>query len=494
IAVETSEMLSKRLKKNGIAHEVLNAKPEYAEREAETIAQAGRPGAVTIATNMAGRGVDIKLGGNAEELAHIELRKRNIDPEDENYETVFDEILPEFEQQVEAEREKAMAAGGLYVCGTERHESRRIDNQLRGRSGRQGDPGRSRFYISLEDDLMQRFGGDRIKLIMDRLGWEEGQVIDGRLISRSIETAQKRVESFHFDARKHVTEYDDVMNKQRQVIYNLRNRVLHGQDIRQEILDMVDDLLEIAVVIVCDEKTKSINWDLSKLEERFSFLFNTRFKFKSDIELDRQSIFDFLRKEARQMYERRVSDISSRLAAIDTILKEKAGVEIERSGGDKPFFDFEQHTILETMDHLWNVHLQEMDHLREGIGWRGYGQKNPLHEYQKEGFAIFQQLLDSIKEAVVRKLFFMEVAKPEDVLAQIEAEKRRREEMERSMRMIHDSPLEAAPQAAPQAGAQAMHPGQAPGGGAKQQPIRSPEEERQRLAAQKRARRKLKGA
>lgn len=290
ISIEQSETLSKMLKRYSVDHNVLNAK--HHEREAEIVAQAGRKGAVTIATNMAGRGTDIMLGGNPESLARSSYSGDDYDNEE------YRELLSGFRKQCATEKAEVIALGGLCILGTERHESRRIDNQLRGRAGRQGDPGMSRFYISLEDDLMARFGGERMQAIMSRIGWEEGVAIDGRLISRSIENAQRKVEGHHFDMRKHVTEYDDVMNKQRQVIYNLRHKILFNDDIRAEIREMTDDLIEEVVTTICDEREKPVQWDLSKLQERFEFLFHQPLALPDELTLDQQEIFDRLRQAA----------------------------------------------------------------------------------------------------------------------------------------------------------------------------------------------------
>lgn len=470
ISIEQSESLSKTLQRFNIKHNVLNAK--HHEREAEIVAQAGRYGSVTISTNMAGRGTDIVLGGNAEFLAFAEAGTRNRDDE------AFKTALEKYKEACKEEKSRVLAAGGLFILGTERHEARRIDNQLRGRSGRQGDPGRTRFYVSLEDDLMQRFGGDRIKNIMEKLGWDEGMAIDGYAISRSIETAQKRVEAYHFEARKHVTEYDDVMNKQRQVVYNLRSRVLHGENVREQILEMVDDLLEANVVAVCDEQIKPNKWELNKLEELYQFLFNTPFKFASDVRLDAQNIFDEMRKSARALYSERVETVKQKLDALDAILRRPDAEQVEAEDPNKRFFDFEQHIVLETLDHLWNVHLQEMDFLRDGIGLRGYGQKNPLHEYQKEGFILFQRLMAAMKETILRKLFYYQVPEPEELIAQLEAERRRREEMERRMHLVHQATL---------ADAENVDEGEGAADSSK-----SPDEQRAKLEAQKRARRKAK--
>lgn len=482
ISIEQSETLSRLLRQKSVAHNVLNAKQH--EREAEIVAQAGRFGSVTISTNMAGRGTDIILGGNAEFLAQAEAKTKDRDNPD------YQKSLEKFKQLCKEEREKVLAAGGLMILGTERHESRRIDNQLRGRAGRQGDPGKSRFYVSLEDDLMMRFGGDRIQSLMTRLGWEEGIAIDGTLISRSIESAQKRVEAYHFEARKHVTEYDDVMNKQRQVIYNLRNRILAEEGVRDEVLEMLDDMLEALVLEVCDEKIRPINWNIKLLEERASFLSHDKYELRKDVELKPQAIFDTLRRDFRERYEKRAETIGEKLKVLDELCnREDSPMRIRISRDEnKPlnFATIEQDTFLETLDHLWNQHLHEMDHLREGIGLRGYGQKNPLHEYQKEGFSMFQHLLDNLKESVIRKLFYYEVPEPQVLMQHLEAERRRREELERRMTLVHDSTLEGEGDKQP-AGARASSPQSKSGVEA-----RDPEAERAKLEAQRRARRKAK--
>ncbi len=453
ISIEQSETLSKMLTRHGVPHNVLNAKQH--EREAEIVAQAGRFKAVTIATNMAGRGTDILLGGNAEFLAMAETgTKDRENPE-------FLEALAKWKASCEEEKKLVVEAGGLCILGTERHESRRIDNQLRGRAGRQGDPGRSRFYVSLEDELMSRFGGDKIKMIMQRVGWEEGLAIDGRAVSFSVETAQKRVEAFHFEARKHVTEYDDVMNKQRQVIYNLRGRILKGEEIRNEVLELTDDLLEQAVFEHCQDRSKPVEWDLDALCKRVSFICGEEFKLGTDAKLDQQEIFDYVRDFAHRLYEQRSSAAISRLQELNQIIStSEDGLQVQ--------YNFEQQILLETLDQGWNNHLHEMDHLREGIGLRGYGQKNPLHEYQKEGFVLFQQMIEGFKETAVRRLFFYQVPEPAELAAQIQAEQKRREEAQKRMRLVHEG--EEITEAE----------------GSKL----SVEEQRARLAAQKKARRK----
>ena len=467
ISIEQSEALSNLLKSKGVPHNVLNAK--HHEREAEIVAQAGRKGALTISTNMAGRGTDIVLGGNPEFMAQAAsgTKDRN-DPS-------FKSALESFKQSCASERKEVLERGGLFIMGTERHESRRIDNQLRGRSGRQGDPGKSRFYVSLEDDLMVRFGGDRMQTLMKRLGWEEGLAIDGSLISRSIESAQKKVEAYHFEMRKHVTEYDDVMNKQRQVIYNLRSRILLNEKVREELLDTVADLVEESVVSVCDDTTKPINWDIKAILTRYEFLFNSKANLPHDIELERQKIFDLLRREATELYQRRVKELDARLQALANVqaevLRSSNGSDLEVELEPYSFEHVERETFLSGLDHFWNIHLHEMDHLREGIGLRGYGQKNPLHEYQREGFELFQHMLENLRESVVRKLFYYQVPDPEELRAQLMAEQERRAKIEQQMKMVHQSTLET--QEAEDAA-----------------PSKDPTAERARLAAQRKARRR----
>jgi preprotein translocase subunit SecA len=473
ISIEQSEFLSAMLKKAGVAHHVLNAK--HHEREAEIVSQAGRFSAVTIATNMAGRGTDIVLGGNPESLAMAQAKTRDRSAPE------FIAALEHFKRVCAEEREKVLAAGGLFIMGTERHESRRIDNQLRGRSGRQGDPGFSRFYVSLEDDLMMRFGGEKIRSLMEIAGWEEGMAIDGRMISNAIERAQKRVEGFHFDSRKHVTQYDDVMNKQRQVVYNLRSRVLSAESLRQEIEDMFDDLIEESVSSVCDPRVRPTQWDLPKLTERFEFLCNAKLQSPSQLELTQQNVFDWLRESARNVYNTKIKDLEGQLASLGRVFKENVASTPEQEA-ENPFdfsvSEIEQEILLRTLDHLWLQHLQQMDHLREGVGWRGYGQKNPLHEYQREGFIIFQQMIAACKESVVRQLFFYRLPEPREYLEHLEAERQRREALQQQLRMVHDQ-QEAQGQEPPETAVLGLDG-------------RNPDEQRARLLAQRKARRKLK--
>lgn len=380
ISIEKSEELSDMLKRRGIKHNVLNAK--YHEKEAEIVAQAGRFGAVTIATNMAGRGTDILLGGNPEFLALHELKKMHGDEEYDHEE--YQKLYEKFKAETDAEHEKVVALGGLYIIGTERHESRRIDNQLRGRAGRQGDPGSTRFYISLEDDLMRLFGSDNISGLMDKLGMEEDVPIEHTFITKSIETAQKRVENRNFDARKHVLEYDDVMNKQRELIYDQRRRVLLEENLKDNIFEMISDLIDNALDIYCNQGVHPEEWDLKGLLDHARELYLPNHDIKpEDLE-----------------------DMGS--DAIKTLLYDKS-VEIynarEQELGEENLRHIEKVILLRVVDEKWMDHLDAMDQLRQGIGLRAYGQKDPLVEYKFEGYEMFQNMISSIQEDVVRYIF-----------------------------------------------------------------------------------------
>jgi len=395
ISIENSEKLSQMLKQEKIPHQVLNAK--YHETEAKIIAQAGRFGALTISTNMAGRGTDIMLGGNPEMLAREEALRRKVDlstdPEG------FRKILEEMRSLTSQEYRKVIEAGGLHVLGTERHESRRIDNQLRGRSGRQGDPGTSRFYLSLEDDLLRIFGSQRISGVMSRLGMEEGQPIEHSLISRAIENAQKRVEAHNFDIRKHLLEYDDVMNKQREVIYDQRKRVLAQDGVAEEIPEVIAELAEEIVDPIADEKTYAEEWDYRRLNESLMRLFSFGLGLRPEDtqNMTREKLWEKVMAQAKEVYRGK-------------------GVEF----GAEAMGHLEKVIYLQSIDTLWKEHLMAMDHLKEGIGLRGYGQRNPLQEYQKEGYAMFMDLIQRIKEETIQKLFRVQIARPQEV-AQFEA-------------------------------------------------------------------------
>src|SRR3954453_4371099 len=371
ISVEVSELLSEQLGQRGIQHHVLNAKPEHAAREADVVAEAGRPGAVTIATNMAGRGVDIKLGGNAEHQTQLELAKLGLRPGEPDYDEQFAALLPKIEQRIEQDRERVVDAGGLFIVGTERHEARRIDNQLRGRAGRQGDPGESRFFLSAEDDLVRLFAGDRIYRILDRLGStdEEGneEPIEAGMLSKQIEKAQKKVEEQNFLIRKRVLEYDDVMNEQRRVVYAYRDDILEGRDMGGAARD------EIAQVIgrMVDEYTGSDfveDWDLDGLATALQDVFPA--DIASDEEQlrqhpDRSELSDGLTAEAIQLYDRREAEL-----------------------GDELMRALERYLLLQIIDQRWREHLYDMDYLREGIHLRGFAQIDPLVAYKNEAFEL----------------------------------------------------------------------------------------------------------
>ncbi|WP_182879798.1 preprotein translocase subunit SecA [Microbispora sp. H10949] len=392
-SVEKSEKLSRMLKRQGVPHEVLNAKNHA--REAAIVAEAGRKGAVTVATNMAGRGTDIMLGGNPEFRADLELQQRGLSPSEtpDEYEKAWPEALEKAKEAVKAEHEQVVEAGGLYVLGTERHESRRIDNQLRGRSGRQGDPGESRFYLSLEDDLMRLFNAARVEMIMTRLNIPDDVPIESGMVSKAIASAQHQVEQQNFEIRKNVLKYDEVMNRQRTVIYAERRRVLEGADLHEQVrtfvVDVVDDYVKGATGEGFAEE-----WDLDKLWKAFGQLYPVSVTVEQLVEeagggkedLDAKFIADKIKEDALQAYDRR---------------EEQLGPEAMR--------ELERRVILSVLDRKWREHLYEMDYLQEGIGMRAYAQKDPLIEYQREGFEMFSAMLDGIKEESVGYLFNLEV-------------------------------------------------------------------------------------
>ena len=392
ISVEVSELLSERLRKRGVEHSVLNAKPEHAAREAETVAEAGQPGAVTIATNMAGRGVDIKLGGNPEHLARLQLAREGIEPaRTEAYEQRMKELLPEIETRVEANRERVMAAGGLFICGTERHESRRIDNQLRGRAGRQGDPGESRFFLSAEDDLVRLFAGDRIYRILDKLGGidEEGneEPIEAGMLSKQIEKAQKKVEEQNFLIRKRVLEYDDVMNEQRRVIYAYRDEVLEGKEMGEEARQQVTSTIERTI----DQYTPGDymeDWDLDGLFTALGQFFPLDLTEQNlDPETaDRDSLIESVTEFALERYNARESELGEELMGA-----------------------LERFLLLQIIDERWREHLFDMDYLREGIHLRGFAQIDPLVAYKNEAFELFGDLMNSVWTDYTRMIFNVEV-------------------------------------------------------------------------------------
>ncbi len=386
VSIEKSEQLSKLLKKRGVKHEVLNAK--YHEREAEIVAQAGRRAGVTIATNMAGRGTDILLGGHPDFLSKEILRRQGLDPVTAAPEART-AALAEARRITDPEHEKVVAQGGLHIVGTERHESRRIDNQLRGRSGRQGDPGSSRFYLSLEDDLLRIFGSQRIQRIMDRLGMEEGEPIEHKLVTRAIATAQKRVENHNFEIRKHLLEYDDVMNKQREIVYGMRRQILDGESQAETISEWIDDLIGITLDAYAPGSSHPEEWDLAGLNEALYRQFDVRIASPRYTEVVSRDGLDEL---------------------VATAVRERYG-ERERQLGQDLLRALERHEMLIVIDQQWKDHLLSIDHLKEGIGLRGYGQRDPLTEYKKEAFELFQDMAARVKAAVVERLFKVQLVR-----------------------------------------------------------------------------------
>ncbi|HLX51204.1 MAG TPA: preprotein translocase subunit SecA, partial [Streptosporangiaceae bacterium] len=439
ISVEKSELLSRMLKRRGIRHEVLNAK--YHEREAAIVAQAGRKGAVTVATNMAGRGTDIMLGGNPEFMADLELHQRGLSPLEtpEDYEAAWPEALEKARRGATEEHEAVVAAGGLYVLGTERHESRRIDNQLRGRSGRQGDPGESRFYLSLEDDLMRMFNADKVAHFMEFLKTPPDVPIESKTVTRAIRSAQTQVEQQNFEIRKDVLKYDDVLNRQRKVIYGERRRVLEGADITGQIRDMIDEVVGGYVAGATSEGFPE-EWDLEKLWSAFRSLYPVKTTIDQLVEeaggevngLSSDFISEAMRADALAAYERR---------------EQEFGSEVMR--------ELERRVVLSVLDRKWREHLYEMDYLRDGIGLRAMAQRDPLIEYQREGYDMFNTMMEGIKEESVGLLFNVQVE-------------------------VQDNPIvDEAPADVPPAGQQAA----AQPGAAVQQPARTAQQGRRRQGA-----------
>lgn len=402
ISIEISEELSRLLQKRGVRHEVLNAK--HHEREAKIIAQAGRLGAVTIATNMAGRGTDILLGGNPESLAEDEfraefgvvpeefLRKQDVDEQaKKDAQFRYNKLLEKYRESTLKEREQVIEAGGLHILGTERHESRRIDNQLRGRAGRQGDPGSSQFYISLEDDLMRLFGGDNIFGIMEKLGLDEDTPIDHPLISRAMESAQKKVENRNFEIRKHILEYDNVINEQREVIYNQRRRVLEGESLRDTVLEWIPDLLHVAMEQHVNDKMYDDEWQLDALLSwaETVILPPRRLRVEDLQGKSRDEIFDTLEEAALAAYQER-----------------------EEKLGDDNMREVERAVILRSVDTRWMYHIDAMDMLRHEIGLRAYAQRDPLVEYKYEAHNMFEEMIHGIKEEAVAILYRVQLVAP----------------------------------------------------------------------------------
>ena len=389
ISIEKSEKIAGMLSRNGIKHNVLNAKQH--EREAEIVAQAGRKGAVTIATNMAGRGTDILLGGNADFMfKQVLYREENLP--DERKLSVFEDIRADCEKN----KQEVIALGGLHILGTERHESRRIDNQLRGRAGRQGDPGTSRFYLSLEDDLMRIFASERVSQLMLKLGMEEGIPIEHGMVTRAIANAQKKVEAHNFEIRKQLLEYDDVMNKQREVIYQHRRAVLSGENLTDDLRDMMEGLVESSLNVYCPAEQYPEEWDVKGLTEMMQGQFGldiTQGKHDGGDALrdvGREALLEDLKTQVRDAYARKEKDLSPELMRF-----------------------LEKNFMLQVIDHHWKDHLLGMDHLRDGIGLRGYGQKDPLIEYKREGYELFAGMMERIKSDTLDRLFRVQAVRNE---------------------------------------------------------------------------------
>jgi preprotein translocase subunit SecA len=407
-SVEKSELLSGLLLRRGVPHEVLNAK--YHDKEAAIIAEAGRKGAVTVATNMAGRGTDIMLGGNPDARAAADLEARGLSPVEtpEDYEAAWGDALEKTKASVASEHDEVVGLGGLYVLGTERHESRRIDNQLRGRSGRQGDPGESRFYLSLDDDLMRLFNAHMVEAIMDRLNLPEDVPIESKMVSRSIRSAQTQIEQQNFEIRKNVLKYDEVLNKQRTVIYDERRRVLMGEDLHEQVRMMIDDVVT-AYVTGATAAGYEEDWDLPGLWTSLRQLYPVGLPHPTHdedgvLDVTADELLEQLLADAQAAYDRREADVG------------------EGPDGEPVMRELERRVLLSVLDRKWREHLYEMDYLQEGIGLRGYGQRDPLVEYQREAFDMFGAMMDAIKEESVGFLFNVEVTltPPEDE-AEVEA-------------------------------------------------------------------------
>ncbi len=403
ISIERSELLSSMLKKRGIKHQVLNAK--YHEKEAEIIAQAGKLGAVTIATNMAGRGTDIVLGGNAEFLAKTELRKKGFpeeliaesnsfantdDEEILEVRKLYAELNKKHKQEIEIEAKKVCEVGGLFILGTERHESRRIDNQLRGRAGRQGDPGESRFFLSLEDDLMRLFGGERVQNMMSILKIEDDQPIENKLLTNTIESAQRKVEGRNFGIRKSVLQFDDVMNRQRELIYGQRSKVLDGENLRDYIISMIKDMITSAVDLYLPDIEVHDNWNIEGLRDHFIGVITN----ENDLRYTIHELSSIEKSEIAQ-------ELTDRAIALYEKREEELGQEVIR--------ELERVILLKIVDTKWMDHIDQMDELRRGIYLRAYGQKDPVVEYRLEGFDMFDEMIDSIREDTVRMMLTVQV-------------------------------------------------------------------------------------
>ena len=410
VSVEVSELLSRMLKLRGIEHEVLNAK--YHEKEAEIVAQAGHYGAVTIATNMAGRGTDILLGGNPEYLARRAMRQKGYDDMVIEEATGFNEDVPEeviqaravykelyadFKRQTDAEHDRVVAVGGLHIIGTERHESRRIDNQLRGRAGRQGDPGSSQFFLSMQDDLMRLFGTEKVSGVIGKMGLAEDEPIEAKILTGQIENAPKRIEARNYEIRKNVLQYDDVMNEQRKEIYGQRRQVLEGLDMHETIVKMADKLIEEAVGSYCGLGDVPMDWDMEGLAAYMERLCARQGFFAAHEEtlktIQKDDLTDLLKQEARDFYAQREAEFES--------------LHIEPR-------ELERVVLLSSVDRRWMDHIDAMDQLRDGIGLRAYGNRNPITEYQIEGYDMFDEMIHLIREDTVRRMYQAKINVPQE--------------------------------------------------------------------------------
>ncbi len=409
VSIEKSEILSAMLRRQGVKHEVLNAK--YHEKEAEIVAQAGKYGAVTISTNMAGRGTDIMLGGNAEYLAKAQLRREGMTEEQISDATAFGEtkdeeilaarkrfgeLMAQYKEEIAPEAEKVRQAGGLFILGTERHESRRIDNQLRGRAGRQGDPGETRFIISLEDDLMRLFGGERVQSLMDTMGVEEDMPIENKLLSNTIESSQRKIEGRNFQIRKNVLQYDDVMNRQREIIYGQRRKVLDGEDLRENIRAMAGELVgETVDRFLLDGEIKD-EWNLDGLRDNFLGWVTTG----EDLRYDTQALEEVTKEEIKELLQERIRE---RLEKREKELNPQLMRELERM------------ILLRNVDQKWMSHIDDMEALKQGIGLRGLAQRDPVVEYRMEGFEMFDAMIASIREDTIKMLLTVQIKTGEEV-------------------------------------------------------------------------------
>jgi preprotein translocase subunit SecA len=432
ISVEKSERLAALLKKMGVRHEVLNAKNH--EREAHIVAQAGRKGSVTVSTNMAGRGTDILLGGNPDALARDVMHKQGKDPDRPEYQADWDRILAEVKVQCAKDHDEVVGLGGLHIVGTERHDSRRIDNQLRGRAGRQGDPGSSRFFLSLQDDLLRIFGGERMQNLMLRLGMEEDIPIESKLITKRIAAAQKAVEAQNFESRKHLLEYDDVMNKQRQAVYGMRRQLLEGVDQKEHVLEMTKGVIGGIIDRCCPEGVPASEYDLPTLQTSMLTQFGVRVTPAEFAGLNVNQIEDDLYERAKATYQAK---------------EDLVGASLMREA--------ERNIMLHVIDDQWKDHLLSMDHLKEGIGLRGYGQKDPLVEYKKESYTLFTDMMDRIEDETIRYLYFLRFEQNPQPFAETDSEyeeegeeqrraeqeaQRRREVAEEQQRMAAQSAVQ----------------------------------------------------